>query len=55
MQNMQFQKTGIALSQRLKATWSTGGYMFVGHSDSLSGIKANLKQVAPMVYQKTYK
>jgi len=32
-----------------------GGYLFVGHSESLSGIKTNLIQVAPMVYQKTHK
>ena len=29
-----------------------GGYLFVGHSESLNGIKTNLKQVFPMVYQK---
>ncbi len=29
-----------------------GGYLFVGHSESLSGMKTNLTQVAPMVYQK---
>ena len=29
-----------------------GGYLFVGHSESLNGIKTSLKQVAPMVYKK---
>ena len=29
-----------------------GGYLFVGHSESLNGIKTSLKQVAPMVYRK---
>ncbi len=29
-----------------------GGYLFVGHSEPLSGIKTTLKQVAPMVYRK---
>jgi len=29
-----------------------GGYLFVGHSESLSGMKTNLTQVAPMVYRK---
>jgi len=29
-----------------------GGYLFVGHSESLNGIKTTLKQVAPMIYQK---
>ncbi len=29
-----------------------GGYLFVGHSESLNGIETTLNQVAPMVYQK---
>jgi len=29
-----------------------GGYLFVGHSESLSGMRTNLTQVAPMVYRK---
>ena len=29
-----------------------GGYLFVGHSESLNGIKNSLQQVAPMVYRK---
>lgn len=29
-----------------------GGYLFVGHSESLNGIVTGLRQVAPMVYQK---
>lgn len=29
-----------------------GGYLFVGHSESLNGIKNSLHQVAPMVYRK---
>lgn len=29
-----------------------GGYLFVGHSESLNGVKTTLKQVAPMIYQK---
>lgn len=29
-----------------------GGYLFVGHSESLNGIKTTLEQVAPMVYRK---
>lgn len=29
-----------------------GGYLFVGHSESLSGMKTDLTQVAPMVYRK---
>ncbi len=30
----------------------SGGYLFVGHSESLNGLKNRLKQVAPMVYKK---
>lgn len=30
-----------------------GGYLFVGHSESLNGIKTTLKQVSPMVYKKS--
>ena len=29
-----------------------GGYLFVGHSESLNGIETRLQQVAPMVYRK---
>ena len=29
-----------------------GGYLFIGHSESLGGLKTRLEQVAPMVYQK---
>lgn len=29
-----------------------GGYLFVGHSESLNGIDTTLKQVSPMVYKK---
>lgn len=29
-----------------------GGYLFVGHSESLNGIDTTLQQVAPMVYKK---
>lgn len=30
-----------------------GGYLFVGHSESLNGINCDLEQVAPMVYRKS--
>ena len=30
----------------------SGGYLFVGHSESLNGLKNGLRQVAPMVYKK---
>jgi chemotaxis protein methyltransferase CheR len=29
-----------------------GGYLFMGHSETLSGLKVPLKQVASTVYQK---
>lgn len=31
---------------------NTGGYLFIGHSESLSGMTLPLKQVAPTVFQK---
>lgn len=30
-----------------------GGYLFIGHSESLSGLKHSFKYVAPCIYQKT--
>lgn len=37
---------------RFESQLVAGGYLFVGHSESLNGIKTSLKQVAPMVYRK---
>ena len=38
--------------QRLTATLKPGGYLFIGHSESLNGISDNLKTIAPAIYQK---
>jgi len=40
------------LVARFERHLASGGYLFVGHSESLNGIKTTLEQVAPMVYQK---
>ncbi len=40
------------LVKRFESHLVKGGYLFVGHSESLNGIKTTLEQVAPMVYQK---
>jgi len=41
-----------ALVARFETHLVKGGYLFVGHSESLNGIKTTLEQVAPMVYKK---
>lgn len=41
-----------ALVDKFESHLVKGGYLFVGHSESLNGIKTTLVQVAPMVYQK---
>jgi len=40
------------LVAKFESHLTKGGYLFVGHSESLNGIKTQLEQVAPMVYQK---
>ncbi len=40
------------LVARFERHLARGGYLFVGHSESLNGIETTLEQVAPMVYQK---
>ncbi len=40
------------LVARFESHLVKGGYLFVGHSESLNGIKTTLEQVAPMVYKK---
>jgi len=41
-----------ALVARFEKQLVKGGYLFVGHSESLNGIKTTLEQVSPMVYKK---
>lgn len=40
------------LIDRFENSLLPGGYLFVGHSESINGISSRFKQVAPMVYQK---
>lgn len=40
------------LVERFENQLVKGGYLFVGHSESLNGHEHNLKQVSPMVYRK---
>jgi len=40
------------LVTKFESHLAKGGYLFVGHSESLNGIKTTLEQVAPMVYKK---
>jgi chemotaxis methyl-accepting protein methylase len=40
------------LVNRLATKMEPGGYLFVGHSESLSGIHHPLRYVRPAVYQK---
>jgi chemotaxis protein methyltransferase CheR len=45
-------ETQAQLVNRLVACLEPGGYLFVGHSESLTGIEHPLQQVQPAVYQK---
>ncbi len=40
------------LIQRFEKQLVPGGYLFVGHSESLNGLDTNMKPVSPMVYRK---
>lgn len=44
--------TQTEVVSRLAAKLEPGGYLFVGHSESLSGINHSLRYVRPAVYQK---
>jgi len=41
------------LVERIQHYLQPGGYFFISHSESLSGIKCDLQMVSPSVYQKT--
>jgi chemotaxis protein methyltransferase CheR len=45
-------ETQEQLVNRLAACLAPGGYLFVGHSESLTGIRQPLQQVQPAVYRK---
>jgi len=38
--------------KRLAACLSPGGYLFVGHSESLAGIEHGLEHIRPAIYRK---
>lgn len=45
-------KTQESLIQKMSAYLHSGGYFFVGHSESLTGLKHPLRYVKPAVYRK---
>jgi chemotaxis protein methyltransferase CheR len=45
-------ETQETLVNRLAACLEPGGYLFVGHSESLTGIHHDLQQVQPAIYRK---
>jgi chemotaxis protein methyltransferase CheR len=45
-------ETQEKLVDRLAARLVPGGYLFVGHSESLSGVQHSLQQLQPAVYRK---
>jgi chemotaxis protein methyltransferase CheR len=45
-------ETQGALVDRFCDCLSQGGYLFIGHSESLTGLKHNLKYIKPSVYRK---
>ena len=44
--------TKEALIEKLSQNLSDGGYLFIGHAESLAGIKHHLKYIQPSVYRK---
>ena len=46
-------ETQTNLVQRMAAKLEPGGYLFVGHSESLNGIDHGLQYVQPAVYRKS--
>ncbi|NDV27227.1 CheR family methyltransferase [Desulfovibrio sp. JC010] len=44
--------TQYTLFQKFCSTLSRGGYLFIGHSESISGMELPVRQIAPTVYQK---
>jgi len=41
-----------ALVERLAACLEIGGYLFVGHSESLTGVQHGLQHIQPAIYRK---
>ncbi|MCP3688271.1 MAG: chemotaxis protein CheR, partial [Gammaproteobacteria bacterium] len=46
-------ETRTNLIHRFEQQLAPGGYLFVGHSESLNGLDTSLQPVAPMVYRKS--
>ncbi|ACS79886.1 CheR family methyltransferase [Maridesulfovibrio salexigens] len=44
--------TQYTLFKKFCSTLSKGGYLFIGHSESISGMELPVRQIAPTVYQK---
>ncbi len=47
-------ETKYELVKKFENQLLPGGYLFVGHAESLSGMQTNMRQVSPMVYFKEY-
>jgi chemotaxis protein methyltransferase CheR len=45
-------ETRQGLVRRLEQSLELGGYLFVGHAESLTGLDHNLQYVCPAVYRK---
>jgi chemotaxis protein methyltransferase CheR len=45
-------KTQEQLVSRLAACLEPGGYLFVGHSETLTGVQHGLEHVQPAIYRK---
>jgi chemotaxis protein methyltransferase CheR len=45
-------ETQAQLVDRLAACLEPGGYLFVGHSESLTGIQHGLQHIQPAIYRK---
>jgi chemotaxis protein methyltransferase CheR len=44
-------KTQVEVIQKLEKCLKPGGYLFIGHSETIIGMKTNLKRVRPTVYK----
>ena len=44
--------TQVVLFNKFCNNLKQGGYLFIGHSESLSGMRLPLRQVAPTVFQR---
>jgi chemotaxis protein methyltransferase CheR len=45
-------QTQAQLVERLAACLEIGGYLFVGHSESLTGVQHGLQHIQPAIYRK---